>query len=170
MKENEKRIGMLIHRQDKMFYRNLSASARQEGIDELTIVHGWIIRYLYENRNCDIYQRDIEKEFGVGRSSVTTTIQIMERDGYLRREVSKKDARLKRVVLTEKGLKAQEGIEKLIKKLNVRTLEGISQKELTTFLGVMEKLKSNLEKQQRERDQRKEEPDDTDIIKRSKGI
>ena len=170
MKENEKRIGMLIHRLDKMFYRNLSAAARQEGMDELTIVHGWIIRYLYENRNCDIYQRDIEKEFGVGRSSVTTTIQIMERDGYLRREVSEKDARLKRVVLTEKGLKAQEGIEKLIKKLNVRTLEGISKEELTTFLGVMEKLKSNLEKQQRERDQRKEEPDDTDIIKRSKGI
>ena len=170
MKKNEKRIGMLVHRLDKMLYRNLSAAARQEGLDELTIVHGWIIRYLYENRDVDIYQRDIEKEFGVGRSSVTTTIQIMERDGYLRREASEKDARLKRVVLTEKGLQAQEGIENLIEKLNVRTLEGISQEELITFLGVIEKLKSNLEEQQRERDQRKENPDDTDIIKRSKGI
>lgn len=168
--KKDHKIGMLVHRLDKMMYRNLSCSAKLAGMDELTIVHGWILRYLYENRKRNIYQRDLEKEFGVGRSSVTSTIQIMERDGYLKREAVEKDARLKRVVLTEKGMEAQEDIEGLVKTLNVKTLEGISEAELGTFLRVIEKLEYNLEKQQKERDERKEDPNDRDIIKRSKGI
>lgn len=166
-KECDMHIGRIIHRLDKMLYRNLSVSCRSAGIDEITIVHGWILHYLYDNRDHDIYQRDIEKEFGVGRSSVTTTIQIMERNGYLCREAVEKDARLKRVVLTEKGIQFQEKMESLVENLNRKTLDGIGKDEFAVFLGVIKKLEENLERQ---REERKEETDDSDFIKRSKGI
>lgn len=169
-KECDKKIGRVIHRLDKMLYRNLSASSRMAGMDELTIVHGWILHYLYDNREKNVYQRDIEKEFGVGRSSVTTTIQIMERNGYLRREAVESDARLKKVTLTEKGFESQEKMEILVERLNEKTLEGIGEKEFEVFLEVIEKLEENLERQKKEREERKEEPDDSDFIKRSKGI
>lgn len=157
-KKPNRRIGRFIHRLDKMLYRNLSCSAKQAGMDELTIVHGWILRYLYENQEREIYQKDIEKEFGIGRSSVTSTIQIMERNGYLQREAAKQDARLKRVLLTQKGIAAQEGIENLINGLSKKTLHGVTEEELDIFFAVMGKIENNLLKQQKEREEKKEEP------------
>ena len=77
----------------------------------MTMMHGWIIRYLYENREQDIFQKDIEQRFAVGRSTVTNLIQLMEKKGFVKRESVKQDARLKKVILTEKGIASQESFE-----------------------------------------------------------
>lgn len=166
----EKKIGKVVHRLDKMLGRNLSASARQAGIDEATMVHGWILRYLYENRDRDIFQKDLEQEFGVGRSSVTTTIQTMERNGCLRREAVPWDARLKKVVLTEKGEAVQEQMNRFFDGLNAKTVEGILPEEMEIFFRVVKKLEENLERQQKERETRKEDSDASDNIKGSKRV
>ena len=72
-------VGLVLKRLDHMMRRNLSMHVKEAGIDEITLMHGWIIRYLYENRDRDIFQKDIEKHFSVGRSSVTNVIQLMEK-------------------------------------------------------------------------------------------
>ena len=162
-------VGLVLKRLDHMMRRNLSMRVKEAGIDEITLMHGWIIRYLYENRDRDIFQKDIEKHFSVGRSSVTNVIQLMEKKGYLRRESVDYDARLKKVLLTEKGIYTHEKIEGIISGLNVRTLEGISDEELDAFFIVTEKLEKNLIKQ-KELFINKEERDDSDITERSKRI
>ena len=103
MKEEDRKIGPEIHCTDLKLSRNLSAHVRKSGVDEVTMMHGWIIRYLYENREQDIFQKDIEQRFAVGRSTVTNLIQLMEKKGFVKRESVKQDARLKKVILTEKG-------------------------------------------------------------------
>ncbi len=50
-----------------------------EGLDEVTLMHGWILRYLYEHQDAEIYQKDIEKYFGICRSGVTNIIQALEK-------------------------------------------------------------------------------------------
>lgn len=107
MKEEDRKIGPEIHCTDLKLSRNLSAHVRKSGVDEVTMMHGWIIRYLYENREQDIFQKDIEQRFAVGRSTVTNLIQLMEKKGFVKRESVKQDARLKKVILTEKGLQAR---------------------------------------------------------------
>ena len=44
-------------------------------------MHGYLIRYLYENRERDVFQRDLEKKFSISRSAVTATLQLMEKNG-----------------------------------------------------------------------------------------
>ena len=154
-------VGLVLKRLDHMMRRNLSMHVKEAGIDEITLMHGWIIRYLYENRDRDIFQKDIEKHFSVGRSSVTNVIQLMEKKGYLRRESVDYNA--------EKGIYTHEKIEGIISGLNVRTLEGISDEELDAFFIVTEKLEKNLIKQ-KELFINKEERDDSDITERSKRI
>lgn len=135
---------------DHMITKNLMYRVKAAGIDELTLMHGWIIRYLYENRERDIFQKDIEKTFSIGRSTVTNIIQILEKKGYVRREFVEHDARLKKVVLTEKGAKSHEGIETLVTKLDAVLEEGISQEELALFFQVTEKIRENVIKQKLE--------------------
>ena len=96
MERSEERIGFEIRRLDHMLARNLQAHVKTAGIDEVTVMHGWIIRYLYANRDKDVFQRDIEKYFSIGRSTVTNIIQLMEKKGFIVRESVEYDARLSR--------------------------------------------------------------------------
>ncbi len=146
-----------------MLGRNMQAHVRAAGIDEVTLMHGWIIRYLYTNQDKDVFQKDIEQYFSIGRSTVTNIIQLMERKGYIARESVEHDARLKKVVLTEKGIRNQEMLEDLVESLDTRLVDGITDEELYVFYSVIEKLKRNLTKQICS-DGRKEEFDDPNFI------
>ena len=157
--EKERRgqhVGPALHRVDRMMGRNLEIHVKEKGIDELTMIHGWFLRYLYENREKDIFQKDIEKQFGFCRSSITNIIQTMEKKGYLKREAVKQDARLKKVLLTEKGNKEHQKMAALIDQLNEKTLKGITDEEMESFFLVIDKIEANLIQQKEERQQGKE--------------
>ncbi len=150
MKHGIKAIGPEIHMLNHMITKNLTWHVKAAGIDEITLMHGWIMRYLYENREHDIFQKDIEKTFSIGRSTVTSIIKLLEKMGYVKREFVEHDARLKKVTLTEKGVKNNESIEDLIKKLDMMLEEDIGKEELEHFFNVTAKIKKNLEKQKTE--------------------
>lgn len=139
-------VGFEIHRTEHMMSRRLEAGVKAEGIDEITLSHGWIIRFLYENRERDIYQKDIEKYFLVGRSTVTNSIQLMEKKGLVRREFVECDARLKKVLLTEKGIQSHETIENMIAEINSGILDGIDEQDAQVFLKVIRRIRENIEK------------------------
>ena len=146
VEERKNRVGFTIRRLDHVLKRNLEARVQQEGIDEITLMHGWIIRYLYENRERDIFQKDIEKQFSIGRSTVTGILQILEKKGFVGREFVAYDARLKKVTLTKKGMESHQKIEELITHQNKRMTEGIDGQELQSFLKVAEQIRMNLER------------------------
>lgn len=146
MRRKEERIGFEIHMLDHMLARNMQAHVRAAGIDEITLMHGWIIRYLYANRDRDVFQKDIEKDFSVGRSTVTNVIKLMEKKGFIRRESVEHDARLKKVILTEKGILSHETMEHMIDNMDASLMEGIEDEELEVFHSVIRKLKENLKK------------------------
>ena len=74
-------LGLEIHRLEKLMARQRGYSAAHQDADRLTGMHGYLIRYLYENQERDVFQRDIEKAFSISRSSVTVTLQLMEKNG-----------------------------------------------------------------------------------------
>ena len=67
--------------------------------------------------------------------------------GYVKREFVEHDARLKKVILTEKGKESHESIEALISRLDVMLEDGIEEEELALFFKVTDKIKENLRKQ-----------------------
>jgi DNA-binding MarR family transcriptional regulator len=174
MRKREERIGFEIRRLDHMLARNIQACVKSAGLDEVTLMHGWIIRFLYANRDRDIFQKDVEQHFSIGRSTVTNIIQLMEKKGFVARQSVEHDARLKKVVLTEKGIQSHETMEALIESLDMSLVEGITDGELEVFYSVIEKLKENLTANGRDSmdvsvlkaptDGREEEIDDPDFI------
>ena len=93
-----------LRRVDNLIFRRLNQFARANGVEQATPMHGWIIEYLYRHRDEPVFQRDIEREFSITRSTVTNILQLMERKGYIRRLSVPQDARLKQLVLTEEGV------------------------------------------------------------------
>lgn len=90
------------------FTRKFFEAARAEGVDEVTIMHGQILGYLYRCSRAEtpVYQRDLEETFHITRSSVTGVVQLMERKGYIQRRSVQGDGRLKELFLTDRGIQA----------------------------------------------------------------
>ncbi len=61
------------------------------------------IDFLAKNLDRDIYQKDIEEFFDITAPTVSTKLRGLEKSGFISRVYSKKDSRLKAVILTEEG-------------------------------------------------------------------
>ena len=144
MQELDNKVGYKIHKVDMGVKKILDARLKAAGYDEATVMHGWILKYLHDNGDREIYQRDIEKQFGIGRSTVTTIIQLMEKRDLIRREAVEADARLKKVILTEKGKEYHDLVGATINDIIHKVMQGISDEEKQFFLGTFEKIEENL--------------------------
>ena len=139
-----KRIGFEIRSLNNYLKRNFENNRPPE-IDFPTGVHGWAIGYLYENRGNDIFQRDFESRFSIRRSTATRILQLMEKNGLINRMNVDSDARLKKIVLTDKAIRLHEAVTKHLDSLELRLAKNISDSELETFFKVIDKIKANLE-------------------------
>lgn len=108
-------------------------------------VHGWAINYFYENRDRDIFQKDFEEKFLIRRSTASNMLKLMEKDGYIKRVSVENDARLKKIVLTDKAIKTYTAICRDIAAREKRLRKGLTDEELEAFFRIVEKLKKNME-------------------------
>ena len=96
-------LGKELHRLDVSIGRSLYQCLIASGLEELSGTNGRIIRFLSEHENEDVYQRDLEKEFGITRSTASRVITLMAEKGLVTRTGVGHDARLKKLALTEKA-------------------------------------------------------------------
>ncbi len=130
---------------DNILNRKLIAIATKAGVDQVTVMHGWIIKYLYINRENDIFQKDIEAEFAIARSTVTSILKLMEKKNYIRRISVESDARLKKIILTDKGVSVCHIIDKSIADNNRRLNSLLTEEEQKTFVYLIKKLRKGIE-------------------------
>ena len=113
-------------------------------VEDLSGVNSFIIVFIYLNKDRDIYQKDIEKEFGITRSTASNIISLMEKKGYVSRESVNNDARLKKLVLTKLAIDYCEKFLEDLDKLNSDLVEDISEEELISFYKTLNKIENNL--------------------------
>ena len=140
----ERRIGFELRCINNLFKRTITSKKPTE-LDESIGIHGWAIKYFYENRNIDVFQRDFENHFSIRRSTATNMLKLMETNGLIYRVPVPQDARLKKIVLTDKAIMIHKQIEKNIAYIEKQISKGLSKKELDTFFNVLDKIKLNLE-------------------------
>ena len=84
--------------------------------------------------------RDIEREFSITRSTVTNILQLMERKGYITRQSVEQDARLKQLVLTEKGRQFHEDTMRAFHQTDEYVAGLLTEEENTELLRLLNKL------------------------------
>ena len=114
-------------------------------LDSVSGTHGWVIAYLATHENEDVYQRDLEREFGITRSTTSKMIALMEKNGLVGKEKVACDDRLKKLVLTERSKKLAEKICKDNQKTEKQLTKGFSNEELKMLSEFMRRMKENLQ-------------------------
>ena len=142
---DERHIGNMLRILSNLIRRKIGNELYHSG-SELTGSQSRIISYLYrETQIRNVYQRDIEEEFDIRRSTVTSTLQLMERNGYITRQSVDVDARLKKILLTEKGIQAYEVVRKSILVVERELSNVYTKEELKELFYLLDKLYTVLE-------------------------
>ena len=94
----------------------------------------------------EVFQRDVECNLNIRSSTATGILKTLEKNGYIERVSVPSDARLKKLVLTEKSSALFEKIDPFIKSINDKLMEGLSEEEIEQFFSTIEKLKKNIDK------------------------
>ncbi|NEG90394.1 MarR family transcriptional regulator [Bifidobacterium aerophilum] len=112
-----------------------------------------IILFLARNRDKPIYQHTIEQKFCITRSTASRVLALMEKKGLIVREPVPHDARLKRIVLTDKA----DGIVADLKANGERTerllVAGLSPLEQETLRQCIRRMRANINEAQHEFEQ-----------------
>ena len=137
-------IGFEINRTSRLIRKYIDKSAAMQCASKMTGTHVWILKYLQENSGQEIFQKDIEKRFDINRSSATGILQLMEKNGLIWREEVPYDARLKKIVMTEKAISLEASIRREIELIEERISGGLSEEEIHILIELLSRIRDNL--------------------------
>ena len=107
---------------------------------------GNILNYIMvDGRKRPVYQKDIEKEFGLRPSTATEALKNLEAKGLICRISEKQDGRLKRIELTSKAEEIRHLITSEIAESENLLLKGITEEERRIFIEIGKKMLKNLD-------------------------
>ncbi len=120
------------------------------GVRPQTQLQAGILGYLYHKKEQPVYQKNIEEEFNISGATATNTLRVMERNGLLTRCAMDKDARLKRIMLTEPAKKGHRLAEAHMEMMEEKMMQGLERAEREELLRLLAVVRENLERMNRE--------------------
>ncbi len=139
------KIGKDIHRLDNRIKRYMDLHGNRRTFEAITGNNGRIICFLSEHEGLDIYQKDLEDEFGITRSTASRVVQLMEQKGLVERRSVAHDARLKKLVLTERSRELSHAMQREGDDMDRLLLRGFSVEEQAQLYQFLERMIRNLE-------------------------
>ena len=91
-----------------------------------------------------VFQKDVEDAFSMNRSTATGILQLLVKGGFLRREPVDYDARLKRLIPTEKAACLDAKMTEYLRHMEQRLTHGLSAAQITQFKETAACMSANL--------------------------
>lgn len=120
--------------------------AKAQGVEHLAGPQGFTVSYLFENRDKEVFIKDIEERLRISKSVASNLIKRMEKNGFIEVRPSLRDKRYKQIVLTELGLNKAEKIKVFRSQIQDLIFKDIDKQDLEATHRVFMQIKSNLEK------------------------
>ena len=138
------RIGLELRSLNNMIRRYFEFSSHKNEIETITGNNGWIIGYLADNADKDIYQKDLEDHFTITRSTASKVLSLMEQKGLIQRQAVAQDARLKKLVLTEKAWKIKGLMREDSERMERTLTNGFTEEEVETLYSYLQRMRTNI--------------------------
>ena len=115
----------------------------------ITGAKGNILNYiLLESEKHNVYQKDIEKEFGLRPSTATEVLKNLEEEELIVRIQDEEDGRYKKIVFTDKAEMIRGALRGEIEKTEELLLKGITPEEQEIFMKITAKMLENLQQEE----------------------
>ena len=142
---DERPINVELRCLSRQMMRRLFSTNRHHEIERIIGSNGWIIAYIGSHRDKDVFQRDLEREFMITRSTASKNVDLLIKNGFITRQSVDYDARLKKLVLEKRGEDVLSIMQSNNTELEKAVTKGFSEKELSELRGYIERLSKNLD-------------------------
>lgn len=148
----ERMLGLELRTLSNLTWRYFEQYSHKPSIEAISGANGWIIGYIGDRnkQGIDVYQRDLEGCCGITRSTASKIVNLMEQKGLIRRESVPHDARLKKLVLTEKSIEIKRMMDEDRMRFETVLRKGFDEEEIRALLGYLDKMKQNLKELSKE--------------------
>ena len=134
------KLRMVHNSIDKFFDRRGTEETKKIPRGQVMIIH-----YLMDHPDEAVYQKDIERFFSISGATATNMIKGLEKAGLVERIANEHDARLKRLVLTEKAIVREQRIRKIVMELEEGMVNGFTENEISTYCKLTDRILQNLD-------------------------
>lgn len=139
-------IGFRLRELDLLVGRFMEAQGKVDSLDNVKGPQAWALGYLVDNREKEIYQRDLEQQMSIRRSTASKLVERLQKNGYIETVPSAKDKRLKQIIVTDKAIEDIHQIDAIVEQAEAKLRKNISDAELNQFFTTIDKLRNNIEK------------------------
>ena len=139
IREFAREVASLMHAIHATFVRQ-QPDALMKG--RLILSHVVIIDMLRKENECKM--SDISEKIGITRSAVTGLVDRLIREGVLRRLRSRKDRRIVRIKLTQRGMKLSNKLNDFRMHIIMTLFKNVSSRERLQYLCILRKLHKNI--------------------------
>jgi DNA-binding MarR family transcriptional regulator len=136
----EDRLNFLIHDLAKDRAQLFNQLMEPHGV---TRAQAWAIGALSRKRG--ITQIELANTLNMTPVAAGTLLNRMEAAGWIERRPDKSDARVRRVHLTESSAPLRARIDEAARQVNAASLQGFSAAEVETLIGLLLRMRNNLE-------------------------
>ena len=138
-------ISRNLHRLNVQIGHLLESGYSSADSREVTGTNARIIQFLAEHPNDVLYQKDIEKAFGITRSTASRVLSLMEEKNQIQRRGVHHDARLKQVTLTDHSLAISQAMREAFEETDERLVRGFTEAEKEQLMQFLKRMQNNLE-------------------------
>lgn len=122
-------------------YRKFAQKQINEYLDDLSLDQALILIIISENPK--LLQVEVAELIFKDYASLTRMIDLMVKNGYLKREINNEDRRRSKLRILAKGKKAIKQLQPIILKNRKTALKGLSEKEIIELEKTLKKVVAN---------------------------
>lgn len=134
--------GFLISKIKQISGRIFDKKLKDYGINDLNTAQGRIIFVLWQNDNIPIGA--LARQTALGKTTLTSMLDRLERSGYIIQKTAEKDKRKTIVSLTGKSKSLKDRYAAVSQEMTTLFYKGISEKQIDDFEKVLKQILSNL--------------------------
>jgi len=140
--KNQRHGGFLISKIHQISARIFARMLKQYGIEDINPAQGRIMFALWQNDGIAI--NDLSKETSLSKSTLTSMLDRLEKNGFLRREPSNRDRRKIYIWRTEKDKSFQKQYVRVSEKMTDMVYQGFTEEEMENFERMLKRIFDNL--------------------------
>jgi DNA-binding MarR family transcriptional regulator len=118
----------------------------QQEVKQYAIGHAQIRTLFFIAHHEGLTQMELAKYLKLDKSSITSQVQILERNGYISRQTAETDARKQVIHITGKTRKILKPMKKVLSGWTDILLDGFNNNEKTEIYMYLEKMRDNARK------------------------
>lgn len=140
--KQQRRGGFLMTKIHQLSGRIFTRMLKEHSIEEINPAQGRIMFVLWQNDGISIYE--LAKKTSLGKSTLTSMLDRLEKTGFLYREPSKEDRRKILIWRTEKDKSFQKRYTHVSQKMAELYYQGFTDEEIDRFELMLEQIFENL--------------------------